>query len=304
MTPDPVLAAVRAAVPAGTVLRPAPLRARPCDLRPSQSPLPSHTATWRDLVTTDTTHLNAELAPPLPLGWTDRWTVSIRRGDQLQNIPVSGLGWADIEGADPMTAADWHPARRARSGVEPMASTDRYHAFRSLFERRLLVALDFTGIEEVTSQPFTLRWHNGTRQQRHTPDFALRTTSGLVVLVNVRPAELLDERHHRNSAAAAAVAAARGWEFLVVSDYTSPAMEVVEACAYDRHAPDRAGLAGPLLDQFRSGPLTFAEAADSTDAFGFNRQLLRAMIHDGLLTMDLNDGLRDSTVLRLASDAR
>jgi len=90
----------------------------------------------------------------------------------------------------------------------------------------------------------------------------------------------------------------------VVSGYSRPALDVVEACAYDRHAPDRAGLAGELLALFDHGPLTFADAADSTEAFGFNRQLLRAFVHDRLLTMDLNGGLSDSTVLRLPQDPR
>lgn len=301
MTSDPVIAAVLAAAPTGMVLRPPPLRARPADLRPTAPRLMSHAAGWRDLVHLDETHRSPKFAPPLPGAWTDAWTVTTRRAQTLQKLPVSQLGWADIEGADPMIVADWHPSRRARAGLEHMASTDRYHAFSSLNERRLLVALDFEGILELTSQPFTLRWHDGGKWRKHTPDFAVRTHAG-VLLVNVRPEELLDDRHHYNSAAAAAVALSRGWQFIVVSGYSRPALDVIEACAYDRHAPDPARLAGDLLQLFDDGPATFAQAADSSEAFGFNRQILRAFVHDRLLTMDLNAGLCDSTVLYLVRD--
>lgn len=303
MTPDPVFAALLAATPEGMVLRPPPLRARPADLCSAPPVLMSHLAGWRDLVILDDTHSSAEFAPPLRQGWTDTWTVTVRRAKTLQNLRVSDLGWADVEGADPMIVADWHPARRARAGLEHMTSTDRHHAFSSLNERRLLVALDFEGVHDVTSQPFTLTWRGERGWRRHTPDFVVRTDAG-VVLVNVRPSDLLDDQHHSSSAAAAAVALSRGWQFVVVSGYSRPALDVVEACAYDRHAPDRAGLAGELLSLFDHGPLTFADAADSTEAFGFNRQLLRAFIHDRLLTMDLSVGLCDSTVLRLPQDSR
>lgn len=166
----------------------------------------------------------------------------------------------------------------------------------------MLVALDFHGVTGVVSQPFTLRWHDGRQWRRHTPDFAVRTAEG-ITLVNVRPEKFLDERHHRNSAALQAVAESRGWACTVVTGYRSPAMDVVEACAADRQAKDRAGIGADLLALFDRGPLRFDEAANSTDAWGFNRQLLRAFVHDRRLSVDLNRRFTDSSVLRAPWDA-
>lgn len=282
--------------PGGPRLLPAPLRARPADLLPPVPVLPSHTATWRDLVVTDATHRLDGHAPPLPPRWEARWTVTTRRANTKMVTPVGLLRWPVLDGADPMIVADWHPKRRARAGLAYVSGTGRHHPFSSLGERRVLVALDFHGVNGVVSQPFTLRWHDGRTWRRHTPDFAVRTAEG-VSLINVRPEKFLDERHHRNTAAVQAVADLAGWSCDVVTGFRTPAMDIVEACAADRQAPDRAGLAAGLLSVFRDGPVRFADAADSTDAWGFNRQLLRAFVHDRLLSVDLNRRLTDSSVL-------
>jgi hypothetical protein len=51
-----------------------------------------------------------------------------------------------------------------------MVSTGRLHAFESLEEQRLLLALDFCGAALVVSQPFRLSFVVSGERREHTPE--------------------------------------------------------------------------------------------------------------------------------------
>lgn len=288
--------------PSGPRLLPAPRRVRPADLLPPVPVLPSHTAGWRDLVVLDGTHLGAEHAPPLPAGWASAWTVTTRRGGTESTVAADALDWDTVEGADPMLIAHWHPNSSARAGLKYVSQTGRHHALQSRFERNLITALDFDGLQDLTSQPFVLEWHDGQTWRRHTPDFAA-LLAGRPALFNVRPLRRLNDQHRQNTAALAAVAGAAGWQVHTVVGYPPLALPIVEACAAGRHAPDRIGIEDEIRQALADGPLPFHEAAAATVCDPFARAMLRAMIWHRQVSVDLNRRLNDRTVVALVGSA-
>ncbi|MFG2562837.1 lipase family protein [Streptomyces sp. NPDC048496] len=93
-----------------------------------------------------------------------------------------------------------------------MASTGEVHGFESLAERRLLLALDFTGgAVTVLSQPFELRLSSTKGKGVHVPDF-LVVTDGPVLLVDVRPAHRVKDADAVKFAAATQAATAASWD--------------------------------------------------------------------------------------------
>jgi len=282
----------------GPRLLAAPRRARPADLLPPVPVLPSHTATWRDVAMTDSTHLRVEHAPTLPTGWAGDWTLTTTRGGNERTVAASGLTWDLVSGADPMLVPTWHPNSKARAGVRFVGATGRHHQFQSKFERDLLLVLEFDGLHDLTSQPFEMEWLGPDGWRQHTPDFAVLTDEG-PALFNVRPAVLLNDKHRVNTAALAAVADAAGWACYTVVGYRSPALQILQACSAGRFAPDPAGIAAEVRTALTHGPMAFHRAAASTSCDPFARAMLRFMVWHRTVTLDLNHNVNDDTVVGL-----
>ncbi|MFG2692969.1 hypothetical protein [Kitasatospora sp. NPDC048407] len=108
--------------------------------------------------------------------------------------PVQDLSGVPALASVPVRGFTWRARQRHRAGLQYLLATGRMHGFESLAERRLLLALDFTGgVEEVLSQPFRLRFTTADGADDHTPDF-LVLLPGTAVLMDVRPAHLVKEK--------------------------------------------------------------------------------------------------------------
>ncbi|MGW0336996.1 TnsA endonuclease N-terminal domain-containing protein [Streptomyces sp. NPDC003011] len=82
-----------------------------------------------------------------------------------------------------------------------------------------MLALDFAGeVIEVLSQPLRLAFHSAEGRREHTPDFLVLTRTGMW-LVDVRPAELIEDKDRESFAAAAELAGAWGWHFAVAAGW-------------------------------------------------------------------------------------
>jgi len=78
--------------------------------------------------------------------------------------------------------------------------------------------LDFDpAVAAFSSQPFTLLWHDGRRERRHTPDFFARLADGTGLVVDVRPDERIGERD-----AEAFAVTARPWPARMLRPRWSP----------------------------------------------------------------------------------
>jgi hypothetical protein len=119
------------------------------------------------------------------------------------------------------------------------ATTASHVGFESWLERDHLMLMDFDpDVVAVSSQPFWLRWSDGTgRSRRHAPDFFARRADGTAVVVDVRP----DDRVPAKDAEVFAVTAqARGTRCLApqLAPFATPPRATATAADYD----------DPLLD--------------------------------------------------------
>ena len=193
----------------------------------------------------------------------------------------------------------WHPNKTSRAGLRYMQSTELHHAHESLFERKLLAALDFHGVSEVAAQPFTLTWHDGTRDRHHTPDF-LALIDGRMVVINTRPVELVKDRLLEDSAAVGEVCLSRGWEHALVVGYPLPAFTTVETVRVHANAHDPLGYGDTIiefLDEF--GPTEFDTVCRQFDAHIVARAILQRLIWERRVSIDLNRPLEDWTLVAL-----
>ena len=86
--------------------------------------------------------------------------------------------------------------------------------YESVLERDHAMFLDFDpAVVGFSSQPFTLCWHDGRRQRRHTPDFFARLADGTGVVVDVRPDERVGDRDAEAFAVTAQACEQVGWMF-------------------------------------------------------------------------------------------
>lgn len=275
------------------VLRYDPDRDRP--------PLPSHAAAWLDVCETSTAH--HDHAPLVATGWPDAWTVTFRHGQDEHTTPVRAANPVDLLDADAIRNSTWHRNSRARAGLHFMATTERVHWHESLFERDLLIALDFEeGLGALASQPFTLSWHDGQRLRSHTPDFAA-AIDGEMWIINVRPAPLVKPQLLENAAATRAMCALHGWREALVVGYAQPAHTVLKTIAAARRTADPYSLGEEMLDLLaEDGSLPFGDLVAATTAPVLARAVLQRLIWDREVTIDLARLLTDETLVALPAE--
>jgi hypothetical protein len=259
------------------------------------APMWSDEADWTDL----TIQHDMSTTQPGAAGWGRRWTMTYRHGTHEATVPVADASPADLLMADPIRVNHWHPNRRSRPGLRFLHSTGRHHAHESLFERKLLLALDFADAVDVASQPFTLTWHDGTRWRHHTPDF-MALVNNLPVVINTRPAELLNAAIMENSAALEEVCLANGWGHALVVGYPLPAMTTVETVEVHANAADRFGCSEQIVEYlFNWGPSSFLEVCQSMGSPVIARAILQRLIWDRRVRVDLNQPLNDASTVSL-----
>lgn len=293
-TPFFDLAQVEAAT--GMRLLTPPARYRPDRDRPV---LPSDAATWLDVC--QTTQAHQEIALGQPRGWPDQWTLTRRSSGSESTSTARDALPLDLLTADPMRNTTWHRNSTARAGLHHMGSTGRLHWHESLFEKNLLIALDFDGgLSDLASQPFTLTWTEGRKTFRHTPDF-LAVIDGEVWVLNVRPAALMNLLLLRNAAAVHALCRLHGWRDAVVTDYARPALTVLTTLAAACGAHDPFGLTDAILNRLGDGPARFGDLVAATSAPAVARAVLQRLLWDQTVSTDLNRLLTDDSMLRLTA---
>lgn len=263
-----------------------------------REPLASHTASWLDICETSTAHHEQETV--LATGWPDRWSVRYCNDEGEHVATVREVEPTDLLDADPIRNSTWHARSTARAGLRYMASTGRLHWHESLFERNLLITLDFDrGFNDVASQPFTLTWQDGSVERKHTPDFAA-VIDGEMWVINVRPQPLVKPQLLANAAATRAMCALRGWHEALVVGYSQPAHTVLATIGAARQTADPYSLGDQMLDLLDArGPSRFGDLVAATTAPALARAVLQRLIWDREVTIDLNRLLTDETVVAL-----
>lgn len=216
------------------------------------SELWSHRCGWDELLV-PVSLAEGRCGLDLSSGWQGRWTVIWRVAGAEVSFPLAELAGAALSGLGPMRWFTWRRDQRHRPGLEFMVSTGRLHGFESLEEARLLLVLDFAGqVIEVLSQPLRFQFGAAGGDREHTPDFLAVTRSG-TWLIDVRLAELIEDKDRESFAAAAELARACGWRFAVVAGWKAHVMTTLDWFSSQRRA---------LSDPLAVEPGLLAGAAD------------------------------------------
>lgn len=115
-------------------------------------------------------------------------------------------------------------SRRSLTGR--VATNDGAVSFESSLERDWIVLLDFdTSVREIKEQPFSLRYLDGSRQRKYTPDVMARFTHAFkpdeTVVYEVKPRDELKANwplYEKRFRAATRHCKQAGWHFRIVTE--------------------------------------------------------------------------------------
>jgi TnsA endonuclease N terminal len=178
--------------------------------------------------------------------------------------------------------------------------------YESRLELARLLLADFDPrVEQIYAQPFRLVARIGGRVRHHVPDFLLVSAAGTARLVNVKPAERLQDPQVAEALAWPGVLAERrGWEYEVWSGTDASALENVRFLAEYRRPGlvpateiDRAWELVRDGEQLADAELRLAGSRPRHEVRPALLSLL-SLLWAGRLTTDLSRPLSGESVLR------
>ncbi|CAM5653619.1 hypothetical protein GCM10010343_35130 [Streptomyces avidinii] len=266
---------------------------------PDRDPVWSHNCSLTDLAVL---HTVPETTEELDAGadWARRWVTVWKSAQGDIACPVRDLDTFKWSASRPARAFTWRAGQRHRPGLAYMSTTGRLHGFESLAERRLLLALDFVGgAAEVLSQPFTLKFMTRRGTVRHTPDF-LVLFHGTALLIDVRPADLIEPDDLVKFAAAQQAAGAAGWQYVVVAGWQPRPWAALETLSARRRSmSDPLGLASELLELVSDEPRRLSGLVEATSWPALARAYVLHLLWSRRLAMDLSLRLGDESWIYL-----
>lgn len=149
------------------------------------------------------------------------------------------------------------------TGLRWTASAGCHVGFESWLERDNLMLLDYDrDITAISSQPFVLRWHDGVRDRKHTPDYFARRADGSALLVDVRADDRIKPEDAEAFAITEVMCREAGWEFRRVGEPDPLLLANVGWLAGYRHPRfGESPLAGRVAECFASPAPLFEGAA-------------------------------------------
>ncbi|WP_438289572.1 TnsA-like heteromeric transposase endonuclease subunit [Streptomyces sp. HUAS TT7] len=239
----------------------------------------------------------SRLGLDLAAGWQQRWSVTWHSAGEEVSYAVAELARAALNGLGPMRWFTWRRDQRHRPGLEFLLSTRRLHGFESLEEAQLLLALDFAGeVIEVLPQPLRLVFTTVDGTREHTPDFLVLTRTG-VWLIDVRPADLIEEKDRESFAPAGELAEACGWHFAVAAGWRGHVRTTLDWLSSRRRPQsDPLGVEPGLMAGAAVGR-RFGELAASGAYPPLARAHLLHLLWHRCIGLDLMEPLGDASVI-------
>lgn len=208
----------------------------------------------------------------------------------------STLDRVDVEllaKAPPVREFRWYRGRQFYSGWYWASTTEGLVAHESRLElARIMLADCDPSVVAIVAQPFQLRGDDGDRPRRHVPDLLLINSSGLVTIVDVKPA------HRVSDPDVAAVfawteqlAAARGWAFEIWTGADATLLANVQFLAgYRRRSVIREELV-PVAMELAPSYQTLGQLESALADYGpieLARPVVLHLLWSGSLRADLN----------------
>ncbi len=223
--------------------------------------------------------------------------------DSTRAIPVSRLLLSDFEGSVPWRKLRSRHGQQHLSGSHWAATTRGHVLYESRLELARLLLADFDpDVKVIHPQPCRLIAPVGGRTRKHVPDFLLALASGVVRVVNVKPADRL--AHPKVADALAwpgALFERHGWQYEIWSGCDPVILDNVRFLAGYRRpgiVPDvevqRAWAAVRSGEQLAVAERRLAAGQPPHTA----RPALLALLWSGRLVTDLTRPLSGASILR------
>lgn len=130
---------------------------------------------------------------------TDGWTPACTCGSAPAPARRSRWCWVSCDAQHLIGSVPWRRFRSRQGQAHPSgsywaATTGGHLVHESRLELARLLLADFdAGVVDIYAQPYRLATRIAGRQRRHVPDFLLLSTTGVVTVVNVKPAQCLTD---------------------------------------------------------------------------------------------------------------
>uniref|UniRef100_UPI003F4987E4 TnsA-like heteromeric transposase endonuclease subunit n=1 Tax=Nonomuraea sp. CA-252377 TaxID=3240003 RepID=UPI003F4987E4 len=230
-------------------------------------------------------------------------SVSVRyRDESVREICLERLRLADFAESAPWRRVRSVHGQAHYSGSYASATTGGHVVYESRLELARLLLADFDpDVREIFAQPCQVKARVGDRTRRHVPDFLLATRSGTVRVVNVKPADRLDDPKIAEALAWPGELIQRhGWEYEIWSGGDQIVLENVRFLAAYRRpgiVPERE-LEQAWQQTADGEPLAVVEhrLAGGRPVYEI-RPAFMALIWSGRLVTDLSRPLSGDSVL-------
>lgn len=114
--------------------------------------------------------------------------------DSEREIPLEAVRACDVTAATPWRTFRSHRSQRHYSGWYWSSTTGGHVIYESRLElARLLLADADRDVVAIAAQPFLLIEGTETKARRHVPDFFFQRLDGSCAVVNVKPADKVDD---------------------------------------------------------------------------------------------------------------
>lgn len=228
-------------------------------------------------------------------------TVALRVPDgSVTEMPLSALTAALVLSAVPWRTIRSRRGQRHFPGLYWSSTTGGHVVYESRLElARLLLADADREIVGIAAQPFLV---SDDDQRRHVPDFFLVRADGSARVVNVKPADRLEDPRVAGALAwADAIFAARGWQHEIWSATDPHVLSNVRFLAGYRRAGhlDAAVIASATAVDVAGLTIARAEAALGAAGIAEPRSVLLHLMWSGALHADLTRPLSCDTVLEV-----
>lgn len=201
----------------------------------------------------------------------------------------------------------WRRGQKHHPGWYWSVTTQAHVGYESRLELARLMLLDFDpAVVWVSSQPFLIEGRDGSRTRRHVPDYLVEHVDESVVVVDVKPAQMLARPEVAEALAwSQDVVEARGWGYRIETEPDATLLGNVAFLSGYRRGWQFPGdqveralgrLSGPL-------PISHAqrEAAAVTGDEDSGRAIVLHLLWRRLLVADLSRPLQSTTLVAAAA---